>query len=357
MSGGVRMTSGSLSKVERVKRALAGEPVDRPPISLWGHHFARENSAEVLAEETVRQHRACDWDFIKVQSRASCFAEGWGNRYRVSTERAVPPVLLDWPVHAAADLARIHPLEPAQGPLGEQLAALRMIRREVGAEVPIIATMFSPAMVLGYLVGEAPARMLEMIRRHPAESEAALGAIRDTSVAYAQACLAHGADGIFFAIKAASAEQMTREEYARFGLPYDQPVLGAAGSGWLNLLHLCGPHLYFEVVDALPSPLVGWGLDPGNPSLAQGRERARRAVIGGVSPKPRIRAMSPEEVAAEVRAAVQDTGGIRMMIGPGCSISPDTPEANLRAARAAVERLRRSRGGDRDSPGASRPRG
>jgi len=51
--------------------------------------------------------------------------------------------------------------------------------------------------------------------------------------------------------------------------------------------------------------------------------------------------MTPEQVAAEVEAAIQDTDGKGMMIGPGCSISPDTPEANLRAAREAVERRRK----------------
>lgn len=332
------MAPPAMTRIERLRRALAGQPVDRPPISFWAHDFARENSAEALAGETVRQFRAHGWDFIKVQSRASCFAEGWGSRYRASTERAVPPQLLDWPVRTAADLARLRPLAPDAGALGEQLAALAMIRREVGPEVPILATVFAPAMVLQFLAGESAPRMLELIRAHPVEAEAALGAIRDTCVAYVRACLAGGADGIFFAIKAASDAQMTRQEYARFGLPFDRPVLDVSGAGWLTMLHLCGPHLHFETVDDLPSPLLNWALDPGNPALAAGRDRARRAVIGGVSAKPRTRELTPAEVAAEVRAAIADTGGVRTMIGPGCSISPDTPEANLRAAREAVGR-------------------
>lgn len=331
------------SRAQRVRLALAGAPLDRAPISFWAHNFARENSAEALAGETLRQSRRHDWDFIKIQSRASCFAEGWGNRYRVSTERAAPPELLDWPARSAADLEKIRPLDPATGALGEQLTALRTIRRDVGPDVPILTTLFAPAMVLTYLTGESPQRMLELVRSHPASVVTALGVIRDTYVAYAQACLENGADGIFFAIKAASAEQMTRDEYARFGLPFDRPILDAARRGWLNMLHLCGPHLYFEVVDDLPSPLLNWGLDAGNPRMAEGRDRARRAVIGGVSPKPRIREMSPTEVADEVRTALSSTNGVSVMIGPGCSISPDTPEANLDAARDATTRWKPAR--------------
>jgi len=102
------MTDAEPSRAQRVRRALAGAPVDRPPISFWAHNFARENSAEALAAETLRQFRRHGWDFIKIQSRASCFAEGWGNRYRVSTERATPPELLDHALRAGdgADVPR-----------------------------------------------------------------------------------------------------------------------------------------------------------------------------------------------------------------------------------------------------------
>jgi len=38
-----------------------------------------------------------------------------------------------------------------------------------------------------------------------------------------------------------------------------------------------------------------------------------------------------------VYAALNDTGGMRMMVGPGCSIPPDSPAENLFAAREAVD--------------------
>ena len=333
----------AMERGERVRRALAGGPVDRPPISFWWHSFTRENAADTLAAETAEQFQRYAWDLIKIQSRATSFAEGWGVRYRPSTVPAVSPVITERPVRSAADLRRIRPLEPSEGALGEQLTLLRLVRRAVGPDVPILQTVFAPAMVLSYLLdpapgGEAPLR--DLIRAHGPDVHAALSAIRDTMAAYARACLAGGADGIFFAVKAASADQMTRAEYEEFGLPYDRAVLDAAAGGWLNMLHLCGPRLYFDVVDGLPTPLVNWALEPGNPTLAEGRDRSRRAVIGGVTPKPGLLDLSPEQVEAEVGAAIADTGGVRMMIGPGCSIPPDTPEANLRAACAAVARYR-----------------
>ena len=331
-----------MERGERVRQALAGGPVDRPPISFWWHSFTRENDAETLAAETAAQFRQYGWDLIKIQSRATSFAEGWGLGYRPSTAPDVPPVVTERPVRAAADLRRIRPLDPTVGALGEQLALLRLVRRAVGPDVPVIQTVFAPAMVLSYLLEPAHGEespLPELIRGHGTDVHAALRAIRDTMAGYARESVAAGADGIFFAVKAAAADQMTRAEYEEFGLPYDRAVLDAAAGGWLNMLHLCGPRLYFDVVDGLPTPLVNWALDPGNPTLAAGRDRSRRAVIGGVTPKPGLRDLSPEQVDAEVTAAIADTDGVRMMIGPGCSIPPETPEANLRAANAAVARF------------------
>ena len=207
-----------MTKRARVTAALQGEPVDRPPISFWMHNFGQENSAEALAAETVRVYRRYDWDFIKIQSRASVFAEMWGSRYRFSDQVAVPPTLLDWPIRSEADLRALRPADPTTGALGEQLDALRAIRRAVGPDVPILQTVFAPAMVLSFLVNGVP-DLLAYVRQAPAAAHAALAAIRETLAAYAQAAVEHGADGIFFAVKAADADQMTRANTPSSGCP------------------------------------------------------------------------------------------------------------------------------------------
>src|SRR5512140_694072 len=51
LPGGVAMAA--MSQRERLRAALAGQPVDRVPVALWGHDFAREFSAEGLADATI----------------------------------------------------------------------------------------------------------------------------------------------------------------------------------------------------------------------------------------------------------------------------------------------------------------
>jgi uroporphyrinogen-III decarboxylase len=40
---------------------------------------------------------------------------------------------------------------------------------------------------------------------------------------------------------------------------------------------------------------------------------------------------SPEEIAAEVREALDQTGGLGHVVAPGCVLPVDAPEANLEA--------------------------
>ena len=157
-----------MTKRERVMAALRGEPVDRVPVSLWLHNFATENSAETLTAETLRLARRFDWDFLKPQSRAQCFAEMWGLRYAPSRERATPYTLTRAPLATAQDLCRLEPVDARGGALGEQLQALHAIRKAVGAGTPIIWTVFSPLMVLPFLLaGGRPRRAPSASARPP----------------------------------------------------------------------------------------------------------------------------------------------------------------------------------------------
>src|SRR5216117_503591 len=169
-----------MTKRERVLAALRGDPVDRVPLSLWLHNFVTENSVAGLAAETLRLVRTFDWDFLKPQSRAQCFAEMWGLRYRPSTERATQFTVTHTPLTDVSGVARLRPVDPRRGALGEQLAALAEIRRAVGPDTPIIWTIFAPIMVMPYLLTGGREQALVMARDAPKAMDAGLAAIAET---------------------------------------------------------------------------------------------------------------------------------------------------------------------------------
>jgi uroporphyrinogen decarboxylase len=320
---------------ERVLATLRGERVDRVPLSFWMHHFAAENAVDTFVAETVRLARTFGWDYLKPQSRAQCFAEAWGLRYRASGERATPYTRTHAPCAGAADLRRLQPADPAGGALGEQLQALRRIRAGVG-DTPIIWTVFSPLMVAPYLLEGELEQTLVIAREAPAALESALAAIAQTLAGYARLAVEAGADGLFYATNVARRDLLSPAECRRFQRPFDLPILAAVASAPFNALHVCGSGVLFDEFVDYPVQAISWAPAEGNPTLREGHRRTGRAVMGGLPAKPVIATLTPEAIAAAAHAAVRDTDGRALLLGPDCSINPDTPEPLLHAARAAI---------------------
>jgi uroporphyrinogen decarboxylase len=326
-----------MNKTERVEAALRGDQVDRVPISFWGHSYLKEWAPDGLAEAMLGNHHAFDWDYMKVNPRASYHVEDWGVRLERPTEATRGPTIVQAAVVEPADWRRLRVLEPTQGVLGEQLRALGQIRDGLAGEAYFVQTVFSPLSIAKYLAGNQTAPVRTTMEDDPGALRAGLNVIVETFVAYTQACLETGASGIFFATTGwASRDLLTEDEYRRWGRDYDLPILEAvAGRVPFNILHNCGANIYFALLADYPVQAINWAEDqPGNPSLAEGRDLASKAVMGGVA-VPTLAEGTPELVADQVREAITETQGTRVLVAPGCSISPRTPRANLEAARVA----------------------
>jgi uroporphyrinogen decarboxylase len=325
-----------VTKRQRVIAALRGGPVDRPPLAFWLHNFATENSAEGLADETLRLYRAFDWDFLKPQSRAQCFAEMWGLTYAPSGEKARPYTVTYAPVATAEDLARLPVADPGSGALGEQLLALRLIRAAVGPEVPIIWTVFAPPMILPMLARGGREQALGFLRQAPREAARAFDVMADTLAEYARRCLAAGADGLFYATNVATRALMSAEECRRWQRPWDLRILAAAEGAPFNLLHVCGAGIHFAEFADYPVTALSFATGPGNPGLAEAQKRSGRAVVGGLPAKPEIAGMTEAALLERATATRREMQDRWLLLGPDCSINPDTPERLLEAVGAAV---------------------
>ncbi len=323
-----------LRKQERVRAALRGEPVDHVPVSAWWHDYQREWSAADLAEMTLEAYRKYGWDFIKVNPRYSYYAEPWGAVYQSYEDRL--PTVATKAVDSPEDLVRIQPLDGISGAWGEQIEALRRIADGVRGEAPFIQTVFTPLAVMRFMNG-SPKFVQEMMRDHGNALESALDAISRTLVPYVRACLDAGASGIFFAgVDWGSADNISWEDYERFGRPYDLPVLDAVKGAPFNVLHVCRNNNYLQKLLDYPVAAFHWDvLGVGNPSFADVISRTDRAVMGGVG-QTTVFSGTADDVSREASAAIAETGGRRFMLAPGCSIDPLTPDVNLRALVGAA---------------------
>ncbi|MBC8449274.1 MAG: uroporphyrinogen decarboxylase [Chloroflexi bacterium] len=324
----------SMNRRQRLEAAIAGQPVDRPPVALWRHWPGDDQRAEGLARATLDFQSAFDFDFIKFMPSSNyCLAdwgaESWWLGNQEGTRNWGPRV-----IQRPEDWAQLRVLDPGSGMLGEMRRALGIVGQAVGEEVPFIQTIFNPLAQAKNLAGE---RLLADLRQHPDAFKAGLETITESTVRFIEAARETGIAGIFLALQHATYDLLSEAEYREFGRPYDLRILAAGEGFWFNLLHLHGHNVMFDLVADYPVQAINWHDQETPPALGEALERFPGAVVGGIHREATMLRGRPEQVRAAVQAAIEATGGRRLIVGTGCVTFTNTPVGNIRAAREAVE--------------------
>jgi uroporphyrinogen decarboxylase len=302
-----------MTKIERVRAALAGGPVDHPPFSVWYHFGLQHAPAERMAQAHVEFFEAYDLDWLKAM-----------NDYSYPMPPGVETLA------RAADLAALTPLEPERTPMGAQLRAIELMARALAGRALVVDTLFNAWNTLRRNVVKDA--MGPLMREHPKELERALDTVNRNLIRYALASLERGAAGIFLSVPA-SAEFVTPEQYARFMRPYDLALLEAlAGHGEFHVLHAHGTRLYLPELLAYPCHALSWADREGGPTLAEARRLTPRALMGGIA-HGAFAYSSAAAVRAEIRDAVAQAGRERLFLAPGCALATYAFPELIRAAR------------------------
>jgi len=318
---------------ERVRAAIAGRPVDRVPIALWRHFPGDDQKAESLAAAHVAFQKRYGWDLLKVTPASGYYGDDWGLRAGYRQNREGVRHYTDRPIKKASDWAHLRRLDVTAGVYGRELHALALVRQALPDEV-ILSTVFSPLTIARTLSGDAA--LLRYLRENPEDLHKGLEVITDVTARFAAETLAAGCDGIFFATQCATTDYLTVEQYAEFGRPYDLRVLEAAAAAEIRLLHLHGTGIMFDELTDYPVDAVNWHDRRTPPPLADARRRFSGCLAGGINEWETLPSGAPEQIAAEVRDAIAQTGGVRHIVAPGCVIPVDLTPDRIQAARAAV---------------------
>ena len=336
-----------MTRPERLRAAVERRPVDRVPYAVWRHFPQVDRNPAGLAQATLRFHERYGSDFLKVTPAGGYAVEEWGC---VESDEVLPDGHRPCAVCAVrdpGDWRKIRPLDPttAAGYSHQLEVIVRMgFDRRVG-DAPVLPTLFSPLSLARKLAG---GRLDYDLQESPQAVHDALEAITETLIRFADRALAEGASGIFYSIQAASRALHTEEQYAEFGEPYDRRILASVqGRSTFTVVHAHGTALMFERLARLPGHAWNWDDRATPPTLAEGQRRVPGAVIGGLNQWKTLRDGTPEAAVAEVEDALAQTGGVGLVVGPGCVLPMNTPDANV----AAV--VRRLGGPLRRVPGAA----
>jgi uroporphyrinogen decarboxylase len=323
-----------MKKSERLMAAIRGEQVDRPPVALWRHFPGDDYRPRDLAAATVAFQRTYDFDFVKVTPASSFCVQDWGSQDRwVGTLEGTREYTF-YPIQSPGDWSKLRPLDPSKGGLGAQLECLRLVADDLGDEVPFIQTIFSPLAQAKNLVGRE--NLLVHLRRNPDALHHGLEVITETIIRFIKAALDTGIDGVFYAVQHAQYGLLSEEEYAVFGRLYDLRALEAVEGLWLNVLHLHGSDVMFDLLADYPVQVVNWHDRETWPTLAEAQERFDGAVCGGLARWDVVVRGTPERVQEQTADALAQTRGQRFILGTGCVTPVVAPASNIRAVCEAV---------------------
>ena len=322
---------------ERVRAAMKGEEVDRVPVSLWRHWPEDDLTAQGLAAAMVRWQREYDFDLVKFMPTGTYGVHDWGAQTVYASGSRGNRIVTGFGLTETDQWPELSRLDPGQGALGQEVEAIRLAAAELDNSVPILQTIFSPLTTAVKLAGD---KVYSDLRQHPDALKAGLQIIADVTIDFARACLQEGAHGFFFASQCTTYRILNEDEFGEFGAYYDQYILNAVrGETEFNLMHVHGEDIMFDLAAAYPVEVINWHDRVTWPSLAEAQQRFDGLVLGGINDQTTIAEGTPAEVAAQARDAIEQTGGRRLLVGPGCVIPTNTPDANVRAVIDTVQQM------------------
>lgn len=322
------------SKRERLEAAIAGEVPDRPPVALWRHFPVDDQAPHMLAQATAAFQAGFDFDFIKVSPASSFCLKDWGVEDEWRGDPEGTRTYTKRVIHDSEDWMDLEVLQPQEGHLAAQLRVLETLRSMVGDDQPIIQTIFNPLSQAKNLAGSE--RLFEHLHCDPAAVEHGLKTISQTTTAFVESCVETGVDGVFFAVQHASYRYFDEASFKRFIETFDLEVLSACSDLWLNVLHLHGDALIFDVAKRYPVQIVNWHDRETSPSLREARGAISAAVCGGIRRTTMVLG-DADLVRQEASEALASVDGRGVVLGTGCVVPVHAPWGNYQSARDAVD--------------------
>ena len=325
-----------MSKTERIKAALKGEQVDRPPVSLWMHYPEVDQNPVKLARAHVDFQEKNDLDFIKLTPSEYYCVEDWGCRLASGTKDTELTVVRRYGVESSDGWLKVQALKPEGNAWGREIMAARCLGAMLNPDVPFVPTVYSPLTVARKLAGD---RLLQDLREYPRPVHRALEQITATTIEFVRENLTAGAAGIFLATACANHTYLAVKEYEEFGRRYDLEVMKAASRGWFNILHIHGRSIMYDELLDYPVQALNWHDCHQYPTVRQARALTDKCIIGGLDEEGSIAYGKPMDVIEEVAEFLSQTNTRGVMVGPGCVTIPHPPAENVTAVRLVVERF------------------
>lgn len=351
-----------MTATQKIKNMIEQKSVEQIGAAGWMHTpECDRTSPEEFADRVIGMTDVHGWDFIKLMSNGYYLDEAFGMKLHFYST-AIPlqyqktKHLADFEddlIHDVKELGAFAGIGEtsesiAQNPVIQfNSKAIRLLANHYKGTVPIIATVFAPSMVLTDLVGGND-KLLSYMENNPKEVHHALTVINKSLIGIVKEFINAGADGFFLATKHTSPDTISKEQYYEFCKPYDLALLEEIGKGtWFNILHVHGQKdMFMEEYVNYPVQAINWENIPhglvgqGVTTVADLRKITDKILIGGTDQFFDFYG-SLEEIQKRfklrVETAAAQSGDLRFIFAPGCSLPLDISDEKLHVLRTAAD--------------------
>ena len=321
---------------ERVMRLLNHQAPDRMPCfaanssvtydqmdkvqAFWP---AAHEKAEAMARQALAAHTVLGFDAVRVPFCQTFEAEALGCNLKPGGSEGIPGI--DFPPPYSIDDAPVFPDDfLSRGRIPELLKAVRLLKTELGDEVPIVGGIIGPFTIAGALLDAVP--LLRASIKAPEKIKPFLEVAEKAGTTLAAALVDAGADIIACEDMTASPMLASPDTYRNYELEYQGRQFEAIPVP--KILHICGN------VDLIVAYMGRTGADilslEPKASAALAREKCGPDIIlmGGVDTVSTLYLMDPATVRLECEKTIAT--GIQIL-APGCALAPGTPLENILA--------------------------
>ncbi|NQW20854.1 MAG: MtaA/CmuA family methyltransferase [Chloroflexi bacterium] len=327
---------------ERVMAALAGDPVDRPPVctptnvatvelmDLVNAPFPDANrDGEMNARLAATAYTELGFDTIAPYFSIIQESSALGCDMQWEQKDNWPTVRMSNPIWKSSSDVKI-PSDFLEHPDTKAITdSIRILKQEFGDEVAIVGKTMGPWTLAYHVFGVEP--FLLGTVDNPDETMKALEALKEITLLFGQAQIDAGAD-VLTVPDHATGDLVSGEYYRRFLLELHQELEEELSVPLI--LHICG-----ATVDRMPyiaeTGMAAFHFDSKNdPFEAMAAVNGKIRLVGNINNPTTLYARGPEDVRAEVNKALD--AGVQL-IAPECAIPLKTKLENLLEIPVAIK--------------------
>ncbi|MBZ0154677.1 MAG: MtaA/CmuA family methyltransferase [Alphaproteobacteria bacterium] len=319
-----------MNQKERLLKALALQPVDRPPAAVPTQNAIEEvmeksgykwpealRKASAMAGLAWACHEIGGIESVRVPFDITIEAEAMGCETRFGEEATAPPMSMPKSRETYHTIRIPDPLRDGRMP--EVLEAITLLREKAGDEVPVIAALGTPFELLSTTLSFEDITMA--LYKDPDFLLRQMEIMTGIAKSYAAEIEKRNPDVLM--LVDGTSQALGPSYYTRFSFPYTREMVQALQKP--AVLHICGNAT--PLLDQMVATGVkGLSIDkPVDTEKARRTAAGKAALVGNISPHT-LCLGSKQEIEAETMEALRS--GMQV-VAPGCGILPQTSLENL----------------------------